>query len=614
MKKLFALPILFLLTLTAPVRALINPNFTPVQLIGQSTAIWEADITLDADAFTLTAVTTDTLKGEALAQTAVLDFSDADYLLFDLEEAFTDNQAKGMFITGDFSGASMDGGDVEEQPWAMLKIGTQWLMISTTEEKPFVIREDPIDLSTVWAGDPVNLRQVIEYILTDPRASVPVASGGRWASEEEVLTLDGTIHGIEAITLGDRTLVFVRRDEGDRLLDPANGFEDVTESFGLASASRFAAWGRFFAGPRSALASVTPEGELVFHRRGPEGFEALSTGETLENVTGLATVAGPETALLLIGTHEGTLLGHLREDTWHELGTGAVSPDIGAGGPILALDLNGDGTPVLIQAGPNGVHLQGVAWGNLPLRFAASEEVLHHVVSYSPIGTPLSITPADFSGNGYPDLLIGGDRGAALILNLGGHMFREALKTTGELSYNIRPGVHHVGIGDHALDGRLGLVLFNRQLPPQVYFNRGFAVFGYDMELDLIEDAPDAQEAAGRGQQGGLLADLTGNGLQELLMVTQEGVFWLLTRDAEATAPLGAFVTAPPELSGPVPVVIRDGNRTVGARILSPTAPAHIGRRNRGPVTLSWRLPGEENDREQRLIILRQESHALSAD
>ena len=605
MKKLFALPILFLLTLTAPVRALINPNFTPVQLIGQSTAIWEADIALDADAFTLTAVTTDTLKGEALAQTAVLDFSDADYLLFDLEEAFTDNQAKGMFITGDFSGASMDGGDVEEQPWAMLKIGTQWLMISTTEEKPFVIREDPIDLSTVWAGDPVNLRQVIEYILTDPRASVPVASGGRWASEEEVLTLDGTIHGIEAITLGDRTLVFVRRDEGDRLLDPANGFEDVTESFGLASASRFAAWGRFFAGPRSALASVTPEGELVFHRRGPEGFEALSTGETLENVTGLATVAGPDTAALLIGTAQGMIFGELRENTWHNRAAYAIHSDAGTPGPVHAIDLNRDGSAELIQAGQTGVQL---------IDLSDPENPVPHLIPYGSLGTPLSITPADFSGNGYPDLLIGGDRGAALILNLGGHMFREALKTTGELSYNIRPGVHHVGIGDHALDGRLGLVLFNRQLPPQVYFNRGFAVFGYDMELDLIEDAPDAQEAAGRGQQGGLLADLSGNGLQELLMVTQEGVFWLLTRDAEATAPLGAFVTAPPELSGPVPVVIRDGNRTVGARILSPTAPAHIGRRNRGPVTLSWRLPGEENDREQRLIILRQESHALSAD
>jgi hypothetical protein len=602
MNKLLSLSLLILLGLTPPAQALINPNFTPVDLIRQATAIWGADLTLDEDKFTISATTTDALKGEALAAEALLDFSDSEFLLFDIQEHFSENQSKGIFVTGDFSGARMDGGDVDEQPWAMLKVGTMWLMVVTGEDRPFIIREDPIDLSTVWAGDPINLRQVIEYILTDPRATVPVASGARWASEEKLFDLDGTIHGMETVTLGERTFVIVYRSEGDRLFDPANEFEDVTEAHGLASASVHAAWGRFKSGTHPSLASVNPDGELVIWKRRDGAFTALPAGISFENVTGVAAVPGSETAHLLVGTPEGMKLGRVRDESWQLLEEHTLHADAGTAGPVLALDLNRDGHAALIQIGSEGIHIQERPDGEA------------HLIAYTPIGRPLSITPADFGGNGYLDLLIGGERGAALILNDGENQFREALNSTGELSYNIRPGVNHVGIGDHALDGRVDLVLFNFQLPPQVYFNRGFAVFGYDMELDLIEDVPDAQDAAGTGQQAGLLADLTGNGLQELLMITREGEVWLLTRETEGLSPLGATILPPAALTGPVPVVIRDGNRTVGARILSPHAPAHIGRRNRGPVTVSWRLPGESRDREQRLIILRQESHVLSVD
>lgn len=594
--------------------ALINPNFTPVHLIEQSIDIWEAMVTLDEDALTLRAVTTEALKGEARAEEALLDFSESEFILFDLEEGFVNNQAKGIFITGDFSGASMGGGEIGEKPWAMLKVGTKWLMIARDEEESFVVREDPIDLSTVWAGDAVNFRQVIEFVLTDPRAAVPVATGGRWASEENLFELEGAVHGMDRVRLGERTLVVVYRSEGDVLLDPANGFKDVTEEKGLASASVHAAWGRFLPGAHPSLASLTAEGELIFHRRNEGRFEALPTGQHFETVTGLASVAGPEKAMLLIGTSEGMVLGDFEEGAWTERMSASLPPEAGPGGPVLGLDMNHDGSPALLQAGRDGLRVLIPDWKSLSVRLPVSADPTDVFVPYNSIGTPLSLTPGDFNGNGYPDLLIGGDRGAAFVVNEGGHTFRETLISTGELSYNIRPGVHMAAVGDHALDGRQGLVLFNRSLPPQVYFNRGFAVFGYDMELDLIEGAPDAQEAAGGGQQAALLADLTGNGLQELMFVNREGQLWLLTRSEEATPPLGATLNAPPGLTGPVPVVVRDGQRILGAHLLSPHAPAHIGRRNRGPVTLSWHLPGETSPREQRVIVLRNESHTLSVD
>jgi hypothetical protein len=606
MKKrlLILIPACFLV---APaLHALINPNFTPVQLVNQSTAVWQSDLVLDEEGHALVATVTATLKGEAPSARHTLDFSDRDHLGDDIRGALTEGKGVGFFLTGDFSGASMDGGEVEEAPWAMVKLGTRWYMVSSGEGGVLRFREDPIDLSTVWAGDPRNLRQVSEYILGDPRADVPVRSGGRWAEERPLGSMEGKVTGIEAVTLAKNPLVMVYREEGDMIFSPAEDFKDITGYMGLQSASVHAAWGRYTAVPAPSLMSINAEGALILWEREGEEFVRRATGVTVEGPTGLSPVARPGQAALLIGSGAGMQLGWINnEATWETLHEFSPPSEAGDAGGVLAVDLTGNGHADLLQSHSRGVHLalaQGD--GTFAPRF----------VSHVDMGTPMSLAAADFDGDGALDLLIGGDRGAVMLLNEGEGAFRENLQNTGELAYNIRPGINAIGTGDHALDGRVDLVLFNHQLPPQIYFNRGFGVFGYDMELDLIEDAPDAQFAAGEGQQAGLLADVTGNGLQELLMVTTGGEFWLLTRDAEATAPLGATLVLPPTVTGPVPVVLREGQRTLGARIASPHAPAHIGRRNRGPVMVSWRHPGSETVHEQRVIVLRPEAHTLETE
>lgn len=592
--------LVFLTLAAGTLQALINPNFTPVDLIRQTTAVWEARVVADEDDLILNVTTTDVLRGESLAAEFTLDYKDAPHLEIDLRAAL-DPEGRGpaFFLTGDFSGASM-GGDVEVTPKAMMKLGIRWYMIADAGENRLVIREDPIDLSTVWAGDVRNLRQVTEYVIRDPRATVPVASGARWESETKVADIGSPVSRMETVLLAENPLVFLYSIEGDEVYAWRDGeLRSLDGALGINSASAHAVWGRFAPGPIPSMMSMDAEGALTLWHRIDEEFHAKPIPVTQPGTTGLATIALPERAGLLLGTAEGMREVVFQDGEWKRL-EHASPEEAGPGGPVFSVDLTGDGHPERFQAHENGlVIIHGGETSFLP---------------YPSVGTALGLTVADFVGDGMLDILITGTRGSALLVQTGPFEFQQRLETTGELSYNIRPGVNHIGLGDHALDGRVDLVLFNQALPPQIYFNRGFAVFGYDMELDLQEDAIDTLDAAGMGQQAGLLADLTGDGLQELLLLTSEGELWLLQRQTEGITPLTAELRLPATVTGPVPVVVRDGDRVLGARISAPHAPAFIGRRNRGPVDVTWRKgPGHE-PHTQRVIVLRPGAHELRGE
>lgn len=583
-------------------RALVNPTFTPVQLTAQSTAIWEAEVRAGASDDVAEVRVTETLKGEAPSERYVLDFGDRDHLVRDVKEALEQGAAKGMFLRGTFG----EDEDRMESPWAMLKLGTRWYMIVEDEGGTLRFREDPIDLSTVWAGDPENLRQVVSHLLENPRSDVPVRSGGRWAEERKLGEIEGTVTGMEAVNWGEATRVMVYRKEGDRVLDPGGAYKDLAEELGLESASVHAAWGRFTGKTALSMMSLRENGTLELWVREGERFERRSTGISLDNATDMAVVAEPGRAALAVGTPEGVRL--IRADGAESWDTLVLEPaeEAEAGGPVYAIDMDGDGIAEVMQLHANGLS-----------RFRADGEggFEGHFVSHANIGEAVSLQAVDLDGDGTLDLLGGGERGAVLLLNDGEGNFRERMAASGELDYNIRPGVNAIGTGDHNRDGRMDLVLFNRELPPQVYFNRGYAVFGYDMELDLMEDAPDAQYAAGQGQQGGVLADLTGNGFQELLMVTRMGgELWLLTREAESAPALVASLAGPASLTGPAPVRAYEGERPIGARVTAPQAPARLGRRNRGPVDLRWRFPGDAEETARRILVLRPEAFVLEEE
>ena len=586
-------PFVFFLcaVLNPQVHALINPSFTPVHLVEQSTEIWRGGVHLDEGGDAFRVEWTENLKGTATKQAVRVEMSDAPQFAKMVMEELDEGKGSALFFQGDFEGG-------EQDTWAMMKLGAQWYKIAGSDGAGR-LEEDPIDLSMVWAGDDKNLQQAVRYILAVPDADVPVRSDGRWAEETKLTTLEGTVTGMEMVTLSGKRWFVVYREEGDVLLDSAKEFQDVTGELGLTSASTHAVWGGFAEGGALGIMSVSADGDLGIQVWEDGTFSGNSTGLRIENVTGLAAMAYPGRARLLVGTSAGMRIAEEREGEWTlaELPSPQGAEEAG---PVLALDVNGSGEPDLFQSYANGL-----------ARVSGGET---RWVEHPGIGTPLVLAPADMDGDGRMDLFVTGTRGGVLLIQDEQGAFSERLATSGELAYNLRPGVSGVLVGDHNLDGRVDLVLLNHRMPPQIYFNRGFGVFGYDMELDLAEDVPDVMYAVELGQQAGLLVDSTGDGLQELMMISTEGELWHVTRAPMKAPPLAARLVAPEGLTGPIPVEIRAGDRLIGSRIVSPHAPAFVGRRNRGPIDVHWVAPGTSERRQQRVIVLRSEDHLLKGE
>jgi hypothetical protein len=157
-----------------------------------------------------------------------------------------------------------------------------------------------------------------------------------------------------------------------------------------------------------------------------------------------------------------------------------------------------------------------------------------------------------------------------------------------------------------------------------VFFNRGFACFGWARELDLsgtgsaLSEAADpldpfsepaqsklaGADALQRGQTTGTIWDLNGDGVQDLLGVDLENNVWVLFGAREAGRALGLTITLSPKVSNPVTVAIRGKGRCLGMHVVRPGMPAFAGRAVPGPLDLQWNGPDGEA-RTQRAIVVK---------
>jgi hypothetical protein len=143
-------------------------------------------------------------------------------------------------------------------------------------------------------------------------------------------------------------------------------------------------------------------------------------------------------------------------------------------------------------------------------------------------------------------------------------------------------------------DGRQDLLLLYADLPPQIFFSRGFASFGHAHQpIDLGET--ELLPAAGDGQQAGLIADLNGDGGQDMALALANGEVWVLFRKVAANAPAPAVSAGLPAnrgFAGPMTVWAVVGKRTLGAwNLVQGGSGAFFGLGRPGPCTLRWRLP-----------------------
>jgi hypothetical protein len=590
--------------------AYINPLFTPVHLKQQAVLIVAVDVKQGETKDQCVLTVRETLQGKAETNAIKLDLTLA--LNEQSAEALRMLIADGkpaLFFDGAFAG---EGGAAKSL--GLLHLSGQW---ASCVKIKGVWHFDTLDqgMQATWAGGTDMLRRAIHYIVQDDQAEVPTTEGVTWTgSPEKIATLDGAIRTVRPVDLaGDgQHLLFVAGDNGDRLLacDPkTRTFADVTADRGLQSQSLAWAWGDFSGQGRLDLVSY--DGKTVtLHAQQADGkFKSgpLDLGQALDGGCGsLAALDGgvKERAGLLVNGN-GLPVLVVFDAGGKASATALTAPGIdlakqGKAGACLVADFDGDGyADILALREEGGILFRGEAPGKFKPGIACAAKSGN---------ADTRACTGDYDGDGCLDVLVFGGTTRLIWVNNGAGDFTERFCDVGEMvSHDQRVRGTDSMTGDVNNDGRQDVLLAYANSSPVTYFSRGFLSFGHSHSLDIKERQllPEANHATD-GQQSACLADLDGDGAQDLALALNNGEIWVFFRensDNEARMAVAALPIAG-AFKGPVTVTGWIGKRCLGAwNVLPGVSPACFGRTDAGPITLKWRLPGgQEQSREVEIM------------
>jgi hypothetical protein len=501
-------------------------------------------------------------------------------------------------------GTDAAGGGEQKKARAFLHVGGQWVTFFKGAGGALEMDEQSSKLLATWNGGTDMLVRATEYILANPEtADMPTTDGASWASQKKFATIAGAVRAVAPVDLaGDgKWTIFVACDKGDRLFrhDEKSGeMADVTPVAKLASKSQQFAWGDFNGDGKLDLLSWDGKA-LNLYAQSADG--TFAEGKTLLDATSgvcvsLSCVDAGGKAAVIIATTTTPLLWIPGEDKPKPVGRGAVLPggvSLGQSGPCVVADFDNDGLPDIIQLFAKG----GLVYqGKAPGQFADAKSC-----DCSAGEGQVRVLTGDFDGDGRLDIVAMASKDTTrLWSNQGGFKFTDAMDLSGELSYKGKTNAVGGACGDFNNDGRQDLVFCYAELPPQLYFNRGFRSFGYCNKLDPATNNLLPQETP--GQQAICLADVNGDSTQDLVTVLNNGGAWVVYVDSSDHSARCLRATVPVKSSaGPVLVSGWRGDGKsdkakpfcLGAWNVTPgSSEAFFGISEAGPVTLKWQFPG----------------------
>jgi len=603
-----------LLALAArPAPGLINPRFTPVHLVEQSGLILRVRLSPAGKAGRLKVEVLKAVKGKAAQEGFAIDLTRTDAArAAAFRKRIGDRHRTGLLFTGRYR---EEGGEAEPDNGVtgLLHVCGRWHRLYKPQRAAvWLFDTEESRMEACFAGGTDMLGRMVDYILSDPRAFVPVTDGVGWRRPERIGRVAGTVHGAAVVDpAGEgRWMLFVLSEGGDRLWRRAEDgrFDDVGGRLKLASRSAAAAWGDFTGSGRLDLLSwdraawtlwsAAPNGTLK-----PTALPLRTKGPCLHVA---ALDGGGRRCCALISTPGMPILLRPRDEGgWDETPLSAdaggyekAAAPLGRAAACLAADLDGDHAADVLQPFERGVVIFP---GRSPGRFG--RPVASREVGAGP-GRAAAFV-GDYDADGLLDVFCAGEGGCRIWQNRGRLRFEEALHHSGEAAYITKPMASGGATCDVTNDGRQDFLVRYADRAPQVFFNRGFRSFGHAHGLDVQEN--ELLTEAEKGTRAGAVADLDGDGAQDMVVVLPDGAVWAFLREPPAGAAPSLAVALPPDgpLSGPVTVTGWQARRCLGAwNVRRGTSEAFFARDVKGPITVRWALPGGKTQ-EKKVIVLK---------
>lgn len=600
---------IILLTLfPCAIHAFINPNFTPVDMVGQSDLVLILNFkSVDKDGKAV-AVISKVLKGKTGEKELTLDLM-AGALPEDSKDfikRINDGQKEAVIFIGTFKVENVGVEGSSDQTTGFLHYGDQyspWRWVNFMKGKNNVwdmVKVENYLLGT-WSGSTEMLIRAVNYIQSDQDAVIPTVVGVEWGEMFKLAKLKNKINSLRPVEVLDngKADLFLASEGGDLLYrNTGKGFTDMAAKLGLTSSSAAFAWGDFNQDGKLDLASwngkelsiLLQKLDGTFEKKGSAPVDALKNGCLALTVLDLGAkgravlLASTKTSpVFLIPRADGTVKTEFLVD-------GAFSgKDFGEGGRCLVTDFDGDGIEDIMQIFlQNSLFYKGKAGGVFEAPVASGIEA-----GKGRFSTALG----DFDADGLPDIFIASEDKCRIWQNQGNIKFTELIKLSGEISYMWRPGGSDVSVGDVNNDGRQDVFITYSNISTQLFFNRGFRSFGHARELGMDQSLP----ASNEGQQAGCFMDSNGDGALDMVVVLSNGEFWLFPRKAEEAAlSVTAALSLSESYTGPLTLTAWKDKRCLGAWSIKAGEPgALIGMSEAGPVTLKWYTPdGKQQEKE----------------